>query len=72
MKCSNISRDTGTRIAAMENAAYDPHAVVHYPPKTWADRVFGIDWARRSYRENMTEKDGALPLNQSVRFVDNL
>ena len=56
----------------MEKAAYDSHAVVHYPPKTWADRVFGIDWARRSYRENITGKDGVLPLNQSVRFVDNL
>ena len=34
MKSSFISRDTGTRIAALEAAAYDSHAVVHAP--SWA------------------------------------
>ena len=75
MKCSNISRGTGTRIAALETAAYDSHAVVHYPPKPWADRVFGIDWARRSYRENMERRRLAIepvsPIRRQPLKADN-
>ena len=67
-----IFRGTGTRVSAVEKAAWHIGVDVYWQGCAWADSGFCNSWAGNTFRKAVCGGSTAAPKEQSVLFADNL
>ena len=63
---------TGTRVSAVEKAAWHTGVDVYWQGCVWADSGFCNSWAGNTFRKAVCGGSSAAPKEQSVLFADNL